>query len=295
MLSIVVVFFNMQREATRTLHSLSSDYQRGVDAGQYEVIAIDNGSPRPLDACFVKSQGPNFRYHFHATDSISPAEAVNLGVEMARGEFVAVIVDGARMASPGLVKHTLQALAMSPDPVVGALAWHLGPDVQNHSMLEGYDQRVEDQLLESIDWPADGYRLFEIAVLAQSSARGFLGGMPGELSWLCLRRDTFQRIGGFRPAFRSRGGGLVNQDIRNRLMTCEGIAPLMLLGEGVFHQFHGGVATNVPMEQHPILEFKAEYEAIVGKPFSRSSTPQVEYLGPMPEAARRFINRVPRS
>ena len=295
MLSIVVIFHNMRREARRSLHSLSTAYQRGVHAEQYEVIAVDNGSSQPLDGDLVKTQGPNFRYHFHATDSLSPAEAVNLGVEMARGEFVAVIVDGARMASPGLVKTTLQALAMYREPVVGALAWHLGPDVQNASMLEGYNQQVEDELLESIEWPADGYRLFEIAVLAQSSAMGFLGGMPGELSWLCLRRVTFQRVGGFRPAFRSKGGGLVNQDIRNRLMMREGITPLMLLGEGVFHQFHGGVATNVPMAQHPMREFEVEYEAIVGTPFSPSPTPQVKYFGTMPEVARRFINRGPRS
>ena len=45
-LSVVVVFHNMRREAERTLHSLSRAYQRGVDDLDYEVIVIDNGSPR---------------------------------------------------------------------------------------------------------------------------------------------------------------------------------------------------------------------------------------------------------
>lgn len=289
MLSIVVVFYNMQREARRTLHSLSTRYQKGVTAEQYEVIAVENGSTRALDGDFVLSHGPNFRYHFHDTEAVSPVEAVNLGVDMARGEFVAVIVDGARMASPGLVKYTLQALGMYRDPVVGALSWHLGPDVQNRSMLGGYNQQVEDELLDSIGWPAAGYRLFEISTLAQSSAKGFLGSMPAELSWLCVRRDTFLDIGGFCPEFRSRGGGLVNHHVRNRLVAREGITPLMLLGEGVFHQFHGGVATNVPMERHPLEEYKDEYQRIVGNPFKWTPPPPVIYFGHIPPAARRFV------
>jgi hypothetical protein len=43
-LSVVVNFHNMQRESIRTLHTLSTNYQRGVGATDYEVIAVDNGS-----------------------------------------------------------------------------------------------------------------------------------------------------------------------------------------------------------------------------------------------------------
>ena len=291
MLSIVVIFHDMQREARRTLHSLSPDYQRGVDPAAYEVIAIDNGSAAPLDAEAVRSHGPQFRYHFHATDAVSPVEAVNLGVEMARGEFVAVIVDGARMATPGLVAASLKGLLLGRDPAVCALSWHLGPDVQNKTMLDGYDQQAEDELLDSIGWPEDGYRLFDISTLAQSSGMGFLGGMPNELSWICLRRDTFDALGGFDERFRTPGGGLVNHEFRNRLMTRPGITPVLLLGEGVFHQFHGGVATNVPMDRHPMHDFRAEYGEIVGEPFKPEPTPPVIYFGKMPTAARRFIHR----
>ena len=44
--------------------------------------------------------------------------------------------------------------------------------------------------------------------------------------------------------------------------------PWVLLGEGSFHQIHGGVATNVPMEQHPGLAFSKEYEQIRGEPYA---------------------------
>lgn len=291
MLSIIVVFHNMRREARRTLHSLSPAYQQGASAKDYEIIAVDSGSSMPLGGDWAESTGPNVRYAFHATDSVSPVSAVNHGASMARGDNLAVIVDGARMASPGLVAASLRALRLETDPVVCGLAWHLGPDVQNKSMLEGYCQQREDELLDSIAWPKDGYRLFEISVLAQSSSMGFLGGMPSELSWICLRKHTFDALGGFDKRFQARGGGLVNQDFRNRLMSRSGITPIIVLGEGVFHQYHGGVATNVPMERHPMEEFKAEYESVVGKAFKPSPVPPVVYFGAMPQAARKFINR----
>ena len=43
-LTVVVVFYNMRREAARTLHSLSRSYQRHVQDLDYEVLVIDNGS-----------------------------------------------------------------------------------------------------------------------------------------------------------------------------------------------------------------------------------------------------------
>ena len=114
----------MCREAERTLFTLSTAYQADVSNDDYEVIAIDNGSDQPLDSFFVQEFGPNFKYHFLKTDSVSPASAVNFGVDRAAGEFVAVIVDGARMVTPGLIRESLRALQTFPHPFVCALGWH---------------------------------------------------------------------------------------------------------------------------------------------------------------------------
>ncbi|MEZ5285163.1 MAG: hypothetical protein R2712_10215 [Vicinamibacterales bacterium] len=46
-LSVVVVVFDMAREAPRTLFTLSPAYQ-GLPADTYEVIVVDNGSSPPL-------------------------------------------------------------------------------------------------------------------------------------------------------------------------------------------------------------------------------------------------------
>ena len=56
--------YNMRREAERTLHALSRAYQEGIDDIGYEVIVLENGSDEAekLDAEFVESFGPEFRY-----------------------------------------------------------------------------------------------------------------------------------------------------------------------------------------------------------------------------------------
>lgn len=290
-LSIIVIFYNMRREASRTLLSLSAGYQKGVSEDDYEVIAIDNGSNTPLEAEDVTGFGGNFRYLYHKTTSVSPAEAMNIGAGLAQADNLAFIVDGARLASPGLLATSLKALTQMPNPFVAALAWHLGPDVQNRSMLQGYDQAAEDKLFERINWPNSNYRLFNISTLAQSSQPGFLGGMPPECSWLTLPRTIFDILGGYDERFQSGGGGLVNHDFRNRAMTTPNIQPITLLGEGLFHQIHGGVATNVDLKDHPIDLFKAEYQEIRGQAYKPAPCPVVTYLGTMPQSAFRFIRQ----
>jgi len=295
MLSIVVIFFNMQREGPRTLKSLAMPYQRNVSPDDYEVIAIDNGSSKPLDPDFVNSLGSNFRHHYHETKSVSPAEAMNLGVKLATGDAIAVIVDGARMASPGLVNTTIKGLRLYERPFVSALAWHIGHDVQNVLLESGYTKDDEDQLLESIDWPDDGYRLFEISTMAPSSRPGLLGGVPAECSWLALRKQQFLDLGGYDERFQTPGGGLVNHEFVNRVMNSGNFELVAVLGEGVFHQMHGGVATNVPRALHPLKTFQDEFQDIQGTRYIPAPPTPCTYLGSMPSSAFRFLNTSPES
>lgn len=155
-LSIVVVVYDMRREAPRTLYSLSSAYQREVDAGDYEVIVVDNGSAEPLEPEIVAGFGDNFRYVYVEKASPSPAGAMNLGARMARGDFLGLMIDGARIVSPGMLRLALTSLVAFRRPVVGSLAFHLGPATQMESTTRGYDQAEEDRLLAGIDWRNDG-------------------------------------------------------------------------------------------------------------------------------------------
>jgi glycosyltransferase involved in cell wall biosynthesis len=61
LVSVVVVVFNMAREAPRTLLSLSAKYQRDIAAEDYEVLVVDNGSTPALDKTVIDSLEGNFR------------------------------------------------------------------------------------------------------------------------------------------------------------------------------------------------------------------------------------------
>lgn len=287
-LSIIVVFHDMAREAPRTLHTFSTAYQRGVTAADYEVIAVDHGSRMPLDERLVRGHGPQFRLVSHPVGTVppSPAAAINAAVRGSSGSAVAVCIDGARMASPGIVRHMLAALDAWADPVVATLGWHLGPKLQNLSMLEGYDQAAEDRLLDTIDWRHEGYDLFTVSCLAGSCGGGWLLPIT-ESNCLAMHRSSYERIGGFDERFLCPGGGLVGLDFFKR--ASESTSDLvLLLGEGTFHQFHGGVATNAPLEVHPYESFHTEYQRLRGEPFAPPNV-KPSYLGGMPLQCLPFL------
>ena len=82
------------------------------------------------------------------------------------------------------------------------------------------------------------------------------------------KRHHFQALGGFDERFVAPGLFWSILIFSARRLPAEGVRPWVLLGEGSFHQIHGGVATNVPMEQHPGLAFSQEYEQIRGEPYA---------------------------
>ncbi|MHA6288819.1 glycosyltransferase family 2 protein [Maricaulis sp. CAU 1757] len=246
--SVVVIAYNMAREIPRTVTSLLPPYQTGLADGDVEVIVIDNGSPHPVSEADRAAWPDCVRYHFVEDASASPARALNEGVAMAQADWVGVLIDGARMLSPGVLSLSLQARSLSPRAVVGTLGFHLGPKPQQISTREGYDQAEEDRLLASINWPGDGYRLFDIAALGQSARLGWFGHIA-ESNAVFLSKDLYQMEGGYDEAFTIPGGGIVNLDFFKRLTENPDNLYVLLYGEGSFHQHHGGVTTSRPVSE----------------------------------------------
>ncbi|WP_445492912.1 glycosyltransferase [Rhodopseudomonas sp. RCAM05734] len=267
--SIVVVVYNIPRESRRTLLSLCARYQRHIAAHEYEVLVVDNGSTPPVDPEMVRSCGDNFRLIRIKDASSSPAMAANRGIAEARGEYIGVMVDGARIASPGLVHFARSGARMFERSIVGALGWYLGRDYQRFGVLAGYDHAQEDQLLDSISWPNDGYRLFEIATMDESSVDGWLSTIA-ELNALFASRATWQLLGGLDEKFDLPGGGLVNLDTFRRAVELPDARLVLMLGEGTFHRLHGGVATNsAPDKARTNWDLWAgQYEQIRSRPYA---------------------------
>ena len=136
------------------------------------------------------------------------------------------------------------------------------------------------------DWRQDGYRLFEISVFAGSSAKGWFA-LPEETNALFLHRSRFDSLGGFDTRFVLPGGGLVNHDFWTRACTAAEARVVMLLGEGTFHQFHGGVATNA--RTSPWDAFAAEYRSVTGRDYAPVSADFTLYGALSPQARRHLL------
>jgi len=265
LLSLVVVHYNIPREFPRTLFSLSPSFQKGISADDYEVIVVDNGSKELPDISSYGESGMNVRLLQVPNPNQSPARAINLGLNASLGKNIGVFIDGARMASPGLLQSAQQALRFSDRSIVATRGRYLGPTMQRTSMNEGYTKDFEDAMLGSLDWKNNGYRLFEKSVFDESSGAHWFDPRISESNSLFMSRALWSEINGFSEDFQSLGGGFLNLDTLTRATSLEETQPILLIGEATFHQLHGGVATNVPKEN--VFPMRAEYEAKRGTPY----------------------------
>jgi len=266
-LTIVCVFYNMRREAPRTLHTLTSGYQN-LSENDYDVIVIDNNSAEPLDETMVSEFGPQFHFISYKESHQSPVFALNYGISLCQSDLIACHIDGARLLSPGILNKMIDQIGVYPNAMVYTIGFHLGPALQNVSILDGYNQEEEDKLLRTIDWRRNGYQLFTISATA-GSASGFFNRTL-ESNCFAVSRTLLEKHGGFEERFVSKGGGLCNLEMFGRYVSDSDVLPIVLVGEGTFHQIHGGISTNVGASKHPLQLFRDEYFDIFG----------YEYAGP---------------
>ena len=247
---------------------------------------VDNGSPLPVTRTLPDPLPPAVRVHRIDDAGPSPVRAANAGLAMARGVLVGLVIDGARLASPGLLATALRGSRLERRAILTAPAWHLGPQLQAAAAAVGYDQEAEDALLADVGWPADGYQLFSISTPAASSARGLFGPM-GESSSLFMARALWDELDGLDERFGLPGGGLVNHDLYRRACALDGAQLVVLLGEGTFHQIHGGAATSGRVTREAM---RAEYESITGVAHQPPTNAPL-YLGSVPHQYLAHVGR----
>lgn len=265
-LTIVVCSYNMDRELPRTLETLTPPFQKGIEDVNLEIIVLDNGSKSLPDLETPTASLCDLRILSPEKKHVSPAHAINWAMSQAKHSLLGLWIDGARMASPRVIQSAIQAWKINPNKVIGTLGFHLGPDVQMKSVKKGYNQKIEDELLDFAQWRRDGYNLFNISALAASSSGGYF--LPiSESNGVFMTKDFWEEINGLDERFESAGGGYVNLDFWRRAVSQSNNAPWMILGEGTFHQYHGGAATGGDSTAR--LKMSEEYKKITGQDFKR--------------------------
>ena len=262
-LSIIVVAYNMPEQAMNTLCSLSSTYQRGVSRDDYEVLVMENASGNDLCPKAVAQLGSNFHYHLRDEPGVSPAPAINEAISRSRGNSIGLLIDGARMLTPGVIYYALQALAC-PNAVVTVPGYYLteqGKTELGSSELEAtaildYEKRI----LHESGWGSDGYQLFRHACFSNGNRHGYLEPMM-ECNALFCHRDLLAQCGGANERFALKGGGALNLHMYRQLATANDTLLTTLPGEGNFHQFHGGTSTTPGGERDALVKtFKAQLD-----------------------------------
>ena len=289
-LSVVVVLYNMRREAQRTLQALSRAYQEQIDDVDYEVIVVENGSDEreKLGADAVARFGPEFRYldlGDHAEPS--PVMALNRGIWAGRGRAFALMIDGAHVVTPGVLHFGLAGLELYGPAIVATQQWYVGPGQQGDAMNHGYDEAYEDRLFERIAWPTAGYRLFEIGHFVGD--RDWFDGV-WESNCMFVSRAQLEQVGCFDENFSMPGGGYANLELYERLGSSPDITVCSIIGEGSFHQTHGGTTTNEPDAEERrsrVFGYGRHYADLRGRGFRGPGKP-IHYVGRIgSQAARR--------
>lgn len=284
-LSVILIAYDMAREISRTLQGLARNYQDKAEDLEYEVLLVDNGSPEPLDAATWRHIDVPVRLLRIEDAHPSPVFAVNHALQEATGDIVCLMIDGAHILTPGVFRMALSAFDAFPRAVVAIRYFYLGLKEQPVSIAEGYDKHAEDELLERINWPDDGgYRLFEISTPLSIGAvvMNWLNRIF-ESNCLFLRRDQFLEMGGVEERFDLPGGGFVNADTFKRAVEWPGVTPVQIIGEGCFHQLHGGTTTNDTGKKRDkkLQVYRAQYEEIRGDTNLMADRNFV-YMGHMP-------------
>ncbi len=288
LLSVVVIVYDMPRQALNTLYSLSADYQHNVDADAYEVIVVENRSSNVMDQTAIAKLSGNFRYFLRDEIGVSPATAINFALSHCAGEHICLMIDGARIVTPGVIHYSLMACKITPQALVVVPGYHLGP--KEHHLLDetSYSETQEQEALKQAGWPQNGYSMFSISCFSGGNHRGFFHPFM-ECNCLIARKQTILAEGGADERFDMPGGGALNLYIYRKLAIHPETVLFVLPGEGSFHQQHGGVTTShVDARETLLVRQRDQLNSFLDEPFK---SPCIEpiLLGKLPGAAMGYM------
>ena len=136
---------------------------------------------------------------------------------------------------------------------------------------------AEDALLAELDWTATATGS---SASARSRRRRLAAGSGrwARATGSSCRRSLWDELGGLDEAFALPGGGLSNHDLFRRACELDDVQLVVLLGEGTFHQIHGGAATSGRFGWD---EMHDEYVALRGRRYAPARNARL-YFGEFP-------------
>ncbi len=115
------------------------------------------------------------------------------------------MIDGAHVLTPGVLRFGMLGLRTYAPAMVATQQWYVGPGPAGRGDRRGLRPGVRGSAVRRIDWPLDGYRLFEIGHFI--GERDWFDGL-WESNCLFVPRRLLEQVGGFDEAFSMPGGGL---------------------------------------------------------------------------------------
>ncbi|MFT4518824.1 MAG: hypothetical protein ACI9JM_001209 [Halioglobus sp.] len=264
-ISVLLIANDMARELPRTLQSLARNYQ--LDAGEldYEVLLVDLGSEQ-VPVSTNKTDLP-LRQIACPPDVTSTAQAINLALAQAKGNLICLMSNAANILTPGAFRIAKACQAAFENPLVALRDFHIGMDEHTVSVPRGFDLLAENDFLQRINWPEDGYRLFEVGIPVRAGAKNLTWfNQMLESHCLFMQRTVFEAIGGADEHFTLVNGGFLNLDILKRASEALGVTPVHIIGEGCFRQLHGDAITNSNSAErdHRLASYRQQYCKIRG-------------------------------
>ncbi len=288
--TVIVIGYKMPSQLENTLRSLYADYQHGVSEEDYEVIVMENNSVARLPDSIVQNLPSNFRYTLRDESAATPVYAVNEAFALCRSPLICLMIDGARMVSPGIIRSALMAYAITPGAIVAVPGYHLGNDEQH--MVDGVEDQLtrEQQLLASVQWQKDGYELFSISTFSGANRRGYLQPIM-ECNCIFASAENFAAIGYANTDFQLPGGGSINLHMYRSLGMLPDTRLFVTPGEGSFHQYHGGVTTSSYEEREAEIEkHRVQLHSYWAEGF-HSLRRDPELIGKVPPQAVSFLQQ----